>query len=285
MTLRDRIGIDLGRKMALEEGIAWAGSNDVHYVDAQIDIAPNALESFDDARCLAVRKACEDNGMHLGLHTLSAVNTAEVSPFLRDAVDQYLQAYMDLAVRLNAEWIVVHAGYHFTSDKSLRMQASLERLERAADYAEKVGAKLLLENLNWEPDHAEVHYLAYDVDECRYFFDAIDSSSLAWSFTVNHATLVPEGIDGFIDAMPMNRCEEVRIADNNGEYELHMFPGDGIIDFGNMFQRLEGGGFTGHYTNAFGSLEDCLRGRDVLVEMAEAAGIPGGADRPTDGTG
>jgi sugar phosphate isomerase/epimerase len=120
-----------------------------------------------------------------------------------------------------------------------------------------------------------VHYLAHDVEECCYFFDAIDSSSLAWSFTVNHATLVPEGIDGFIDAMPMHRCEEVRIADNNGEYELHMFPGDGIIDFGNMFQRLEGGGFTGHYT----------RGRDVLVEMAEAAGIPGDADRPTDRTG
>ena len=278
MTLRERIGIDLGRKMPLEEGIAWAGSNDVYYVDAQIDIAPNALESFDDTRCRTVREACERNGVHLGLHTLSAVNTAEVSPFLRDAVDQYLEAYMDLAVKLNAEWIVVHAGYHFTSDKALRMRASLDRLKRAAGYAEKVGAKLLLENLNWEPDRAEVHYLAHDVEECRYFFDAIDSSSLGWSFTVNHATLVPEGIDGFIDAMPMDRCGEVRLADNNGEYELHMFPGEGIIDFGSLFQRLERAGFSGHYTNAFGSIEDGLRGRDVLVEMAEAAGVPGAGE-------
>ena len=54
MTLRERIGIDLGRKLPLEEGIAWAGSNDVHYVDAQIDIEPNALESFDDTRCRTV---------------------------------------------------------------------------------------------------------------------------------------------------------------------------------------------------------------------------------------
>ena len=270
MVLRERIGIDLGRKLPLEEGIAWAAANDVHYVDAQIDIAPNALESFDDARCRTVREACERECVHLGLHTLSAVNTAEVSPFLRDAVDQYLNAYMDLAVKLNAEWIVVHAGYHFSSDKTLRMGASLDRLKRATDYAEKAGAKLLLENLNWEPDHAEVHYLAHDVAECRYFFDAIDSPSLGWSFTVNHATLVPEGIDGFIDAMPMDRCEEVRLADNNGEYELHMFPGEGIIDFGSLFRRLESVGFSGHYTNAFGSLEDCLKGRDVLVEMAEA---------------
>jgi sugar phosphate isomerase/epimerase len=274
MTLHERIGIDLGRKMALEGGIAWAGANDVHYVDAQVDIAPNALESFDDARCRTVREACDDHGVHLGLHTLSAVNTAEVSPFLRDAVDRYLEAYMDLAVKLNAEWIVVHAGYHFTSDKALRMQASVERLKRAVDYAEKAGAKLLLENLNWEPDRAEVHYLAHDVEECLHFFDAIDSPALGWSFTVNHATLVPEGIDGFIDAMPMSRCEEVRLADNNGEYELHMYPGEGIIDFGSMFQQLEGAGFVGHYTNAFGSIEECLSGRDVLVEIAEAAGVP-----------
>jgi sugar phosphate isomerase/epimerase len=273
MTLHERIGIDLGRKIALVAGIAWAGANDVHYVDAQIDIAPNALESFNDVRCRAVREACDDHGVHLGLHTLSAVNTAEVSPYLRDAVDRYLEAYMDLAVKLGAEWIVVHAGYHFTSDKTLRMQASLERLKRAADYAEKTGAKLLLENLNWEPDRAEVHYLAHDVEECRHFFDTIESPSLAWSFTVNHATLVPEGIDGFIDAMPMDRCEEVRLADNNGEYELHMFPGEGIIDFGSLFRRLESAGFAGHYMNAFGGIEDCLKGRDVLVEIAETAGI------------
>jgi len=275
MNLRDRIGIDLGCKLPLEDGIAWAGANDVRYVDAQIDIAPNALETFNDARCRKVRDACERHGVHLGLHTLSAVNTAEVSPFLRDAVDSYLEAYCDLAVKLKAEWIVVHAGYHFSSDKRLRMQASRERLARAAGYAAKVGAKLLLENLNWEPERAEVHYLAHDIEECRYFFDAIDSPALGWSFTVNHATLVPEGIDGFIDAMPMERCHEVRLADNNGEYELHMFPGEGIIDFGRLFQRLESAGFNGHYTNAFGGIEECLRGRDVLVEMAAAAGIPG----------
>jgi len=273
VTLRERIGIDLGRKLPVEEGIAWAAANAVRYVDAQVDIAPNALESFDEARCRAVRDACERHEVHLGLHTLSAVNTAEISPFLRDAVDRYLEAYMDLAVKLNAEWIVVHAGYHFTSDRELRMQASRDRIARAADYAQVVGAMLLLENLNWEPDRAEVHYLAHDVEECRYFFDAIDSPALGWSFTVNHATLVPEGIDGFIDAMPMGRCKEVRLADNNGEYELHMFPGEGIIDFGTMFRKLEDSGFTGHYTNAFGGLEDCLRGRDVLVAMAEAAGV------------
>ena len=97
--------------------------------DAQTDIAPNALESFDDHRCAGIAEACKRHGLHLGLHTLSAVNVAEISPFLRNAVDRYLQAYVDLAARLGAEWVVVHGGYHFTSDMRLRKQAAIDRLK------------------------------------------------------------------------------------------------------------------------------------------------------------
>jgi sugar phosphate isomerase/epimerase len=138
-----------------------------------------------------------------------------------------------------------------------------------AGYAEEKGAKLLLENLNWEPDRAEVHYLAHTVEECLFYFDRLDSPALGWSFTINHATLVPEGIAGFLEALPTDRMEEVRVADNNGEYEVHLYPGEGIIDFADMFRRVEATGFQGHYMNAFGSLDDMLRGREDLVALAD----------------
>ena len=266
MNFRHRIGVDASRKLPMEEAVAWAISNDVKYLDCQIDIAPNALETFDEDRCAPVRDTCEEAGIHLGLHTLSAVNIAEVSPFLRDACDAYLRAYIDAAARLNAEWIEVHAGYHFTDDKNLRMESGLERLKRAVASAEEKDVQLLLENLNWEPELAEVHYLAHTVDECLYYFDAIKSPALNWSFTINHATLVPEGIAGFLDGMPTERLAEVRFADNNGEYEIHMFPGEGIIDFADTFRRIEATGFSGHYMGSYGSLDDMIRGRDYLVE-------------------
>jgi len=269
LPIRDRIGIDVGRKMPVEDAVDWAADNGVRYIDCQIDIEPNALESFNEARCAPIRDACAKRGIHLGLHTLSAVNIAEVSPFLRDAADAYLRGYIDAAKRLNAEWVEVHAGYHFTSDKALRMEAGLERLKRATAYAADQGVQLLLENLNWEPDLAEVHYLAHTVDECRTYFDAIPAPALAWSFTINHATLVPEGIAGFLDGMPTDRLREVRLADNNGEYEIHMFPGEGIIDFADTFRRIEATGFRGHYMCAFGAPDVMLRGREVLVDLYE----------------
>ena len=271
MDIRDRIGVDIGRKLSVEDAVKWAVENEVTYIDCQIDIAPNALQSFDESRAAPIRDACAEAGVHLGLHTLSAVNIAEFAPFASDAVDTYLKSYVDATVRLGAEWTVVHAGYHFTSDIDERMQIGLERLKRISAYAEEKGARLLLENLNWEPDLAEVHYLAHTVEECLYYFDRLDSPALGWSFTVNHATLVPEGIAGFLDAMPTERLAEVRLADNNGEYEIHMQPGDGIIDFTDMFRRVEATGYSGHYMNAFGSLDDMLRGRDHLVEKFPGA--------------
>jgi sugar phosphate isomerase/epimerase len=122
MKLRDRIGIDIGRRLRLEEAIAWAAAHDVRYIDIQLDTADNTFTSFDDARAAGIRQACRKHGVLLGLHTLSAVNVAEYSPFVADAVYRYLRGYVDVYDKLGAQWIVVHAGYHFTSDKGLRMR-------------------------------------------------------------------------------------------------------------------------------------------------------------------
>jgi sugar phosphate isomerase/epimerase len=81
------------------------------------------------------------------------------------------------------------------------------------------------------------------------------------------------GIASFIDAMDFSLCHEVRLADNNGSYEIHQQPGDGTIDFAAMFKKIEGMGYTGHYTNGFGSIDDMLAGREYMVARAREAGL------------
>lgn len=270
--IKDRIGIDIGVKTSIEDGITWAAQHGVRMVDFRLETGPSAFAELTADRCRAIRVQAEQAGVTVGLHTLSAVNIAEYSPYLADAADHYLHAYIDIARALNAGWVEVHAGYHFTSDVAQRMSAGRERLKRAVGYAEAQGVTLLLENMNWEPEHAEVHYLAHNLEECHYYFDAIDSPHLRWAFTVNHADLVPEGIDGFIDDMGLSRCEEVRVADSHGQYEDHLPPGEGRIDFQHVLRRIETDpDFKGHYMCAFGSLEIMLEGRDYLVRQAEAA--------------
>ena len=270
MNLRDRIGIDLGETIRIEDGIDAAIKNDIRFLDLKIDVAPNAIESLTCERVAAIRNACESHGIHVGIHTMSAVNVAEIAPHVRDGVDRYLIGHMDACKRLGGEWMVVHAGYHFSSDVKMRMEAGLERLKRLSDYAEKIDMTLLLENLNREPDDAEVHYLAHTLEETKFYFDRLNSPKLRWAFTANHAHLVPEGVEGFLEGMGVGRCEEVRLADcfRNGK-EVHLKPGQGDFDFSALFRRLNDLGFSGHYMNAFGTLEDMLEGREILSNLGK----------------
>ena len=65
--LKRRIGVDVGRRAKLEDALAWAAVNEVFYIDIQLDSGANAIETFDQARCEAVKKICQDHGIHLGL--------------------------------------------------------------------------------------------------------------------------------------------------------------------------------------------------------------------------
>ena len=220
-----------------------------------------------------MKKLLEKHDIELGLHTNSAVNVAEYSPHVSDAVTEYLKRYVDLVPKLGASWTEMHAGYHFTKDKKARMEAGKERLKRVVAHAEKKKALVLLENLNKEPEKAEVHYLAHTVEEWQYYWD-IKSPCFKLCFTANHAHLVPEGVEGFVNALDFKRVGEVRLADTwrNG-HEVHLKPGAGDLDFGAMFKLIEGRGYKGYYTNAFTTLDDMAAARGYLVEKARAAGV------------
>lgn len=266
--LFDRIGVDINQKLALEPAVQWAIEHKVPYIDLCLDQTPELLQK-DSPRMAHARSQLEKAGIKLGLHTLSAVNIAETSPFVSNAADEYLAAYIDAAGRLGAGWIVVHGGYHFGSDKKPRMEAAVARIARSCSIAERKGIRLLLENLNPEPEQAEVHYLCNDLEECRYYFGKLDSPALGWSFTVNHAHIRPNRIEAFMSGLDMKRCGEVRLADCRGTHEEHLRPGEGSIDFPAMFAAIEKSGYRGHYMQAFGSLDDMLKGRQTLSALGD----------------
>jgi sugar phosphate isomerase/epimerase len=272
-SFKDRIGIDFGARLPIEDAIAWSAKAGVKVIDVRLGDTGNIFADFSPARIAAIRTALEAADIRLGLHTLSAVNAAETAPFLSEAVDEYLQRYVDIAGPLGAQWIVMHGGFHFTGDYQRRMQCGIERLQRLGDYARPRGVRLLLENMNPEPADAEVRYLACDVEECRVYFDRLDPADFGWTYTVNHAHMLPVGIRGFFEAFGPARLEEVRLADNRGGKEEHLKPGEGTVDFEGMFALIEGAGYHGHYMLAYGTIEEMREGRDQLAARAVRAGI------------
>ena len=269
MTIPRQIGIDIGEKLPLEDAIAWAARHRVTIIDVQLDGGRNAFTTLDPTRARSIRAACDRDGIDLGLHTSSAVNVAELAPLVGYAVDAYLRGYIDAAAALGAHWVTVHAGYHFSTLVTQRMEAGLARLRRAVAYAETKHVTLLLENLNKEPPDAEVHYLAHTIEEWRWYYEKIQSPCFALSFTANHAHLLADGVIGFLNAIPLDRVREVRLADcfRHGK-EQHLLPGQGDFDFPGLFRDLDARGFTGHYMNAFDAIDDMLAARAAFMTPA-----------------
>lgn len=269
--IADRIGIDIGTRLSPEEGLRWAAENDVPHVDVRLD--ENRLIESDalDERADGIREAAAETGVDFGLHTLSAVNVAEMSPFVDRGSDEYMRAYVDAAERLGAGWIVVHGGYHFSKYPDRRIEAAIERLERTLDHAAEAGVDLYLENHNPEPDDAEVHYLPVKLDDCVTFFEALDeapsSDNLHWTFNAPHANIASEGIRGYAEELGIDRAREVRLNDNNGRVEEHLPLGEGTIDFAALLDLIEGGGYDGKYTLAYPGLDEMLEGREFLIDL------------------
>jgi sugar phosphate isomerase/epimerase len=265
----DRFGFNASRTRSLEDTLRWAVTQRFFGVDFNADAPPNGLDGFDEARVQQVRDLCQKQGIRLAIHTSSAVNNAEVAPYVSEAVDDYLRENVRLAKRLGCAGVIVHGGYHFT-DVARRRQAAVERLQRLAEFAASEQVPLWLENHNTEPEHAEIHYIPDNVEELRWFLEApglAESPWLQWTFNVGHAELVPDKTQGFLDAFGVERCVQVRLTDNPGTYEKHVVPGEGVIDFPDVFRRLDRAGYTGPFCLDFGTDADKVRIRDEWLRL------------------
>ena len=56
MDLRSRIGVDLGQRNRIEDGLEAAVRNDIRYLDLKIDVAPNAIGTLTDERVAFIRR-------------------------------------------------------------------------------------------------------------------------------------------------------------------------------------------------------------------------------------
>jgi sugar phosphate isomerase/epimerase len=264
--LSDRFGFNASTHTSIEDSIRWAAANGFYYIDFQADLPPNDLASFDEARVRRVRDLCEQHGVKIGLHPSSAINNAEYTPIMAEAVDAYLLANLDLAARLGCGWLVGQGGYHF-GDLAQRRPAAVDRIKRLVERAEQTNVVIYFENHNKEPEQAEIHYLPHNVEETRWFLDTIRSEHFKWAFNVAHGHLTPEGWLGFLDAFGVANIGQVRLNDNRGDYEVHLVPGEGTIDFPSLFAELNQRGYTGWFSLGFGNEADKIRVRDWFVTL------------------
>ena len=259
--LKDRIGFDAGDNN-LEKMINWGSKNNFKFIDFNADYGENSFDLWNSDRITNLRKLCDLKGATIGLHTLSGVNIAEISPVLSEAVDEYLEINLSLANKLGCKWMIVHGGYHFNAIQNIRIENSIRRIKKIVSKAKTLNIEILFENLNPEPQKSEFSYFGDTVDNLNFFMSEITDSNFKWAFTINHANLFQNNITDFWDAFGVDRIGEIRLADNNGDEEIHMNLGEGNIDFHTIISDIEQKGYQGHYSLA---VENKVSGKDYIL--------------------
>lgn len=253
----------------LEQAIGWAVEHGFRRVDFNADNDANYPGTFTPERVDLIRGLVKAHGVAVGIHASSAVNMAEITPVMVAAADEYVRQNLDLARMLGCTHVIVHGGYHFSSDVEARFAAAIARLRLAVKLAEERDLELHFENHNLEPEHAEIHYIPHTVAETRRFFDAVQSPKLRWACNMGHAMLVPDGFDGFLEAFGADVIGHVRLHDTNGEWEEHFVPGGGIVDFRHVFQALHERGYRGPFTLDFGTPDVKAAWRDRWAALLD----------------
>jgi L-ribulose-5-phosphate 3-epimerase len=259
----------------LEQAIRFAVEHGFTRVDFNADNTANYPGTFTPERVALIRALAAEHNVAIGIHASSAVNMAEITPVMAAAADEYVRQNLDLAQTLGGTHVIVHGGFHFSSDVEARFVAAIERLKLAVRLAEERNVELHFENHNFEPEHAEIHYIPHTVAEARRFFGAVSSPKLRWACNVGHAMLVPDGFEGFLEAFGADAIGHVRLHDTNGSWEEHFLPGEGIVDFRHVFTTLHEHGYRGPFTLDFGTPEVKVAWRDrwaALLDEVTSAG-------------
>lgn len=194
---------------------------------------------------------------------------------IRDAAVAELLAACRAASLLGAENIVLHpgperAGRPPPEEFLHRIHHAAQSLNRVAAYCCETGVQLLLENML-------PHLLFGRVSDMMYLLGEINTCTVGTCLDTGHARLSGDLENVFRKLA--GHLKMVHINDNLGDWDAHLVPGDGSIDWPWVFTELRRQPFSGGLIIEMASepmesidatLARAVRGRDYLTKLLEA---------------
>ena len=221
----------------MEEYFPFAHEHGFPWMELSCNNPNNFLDKWNAERIDGIKRLKEQYGLRYGLHSASFVNAAEIEPTVRVAVRQHLLDYVQLAHDLEAEYVVLHFGYHFSLFMDEVFRCLVETYKPVVDLAEKFALPIGIENMNIMHEDCEVAYLGVTPEELSRVLDAIPSNYFGLTLDIAHANLLPGGVDPFIDKFS-ERIISTHVSDNDLVLDRHLPVGEGKIDFKAVFKRL-----------------------------------------------
>jgi len=169
-------------------------------------------------------------------HLLTDCPLKETDDARRGAIERTKRS-MERGLRLGARNHVLHWQHRF-EDRSLDdLWRSV--VDEWVEHARKLGVRLLMETVPDKPSNERYVWTSQIADFVRNYPDRVMSICL----DVNHSNLRENLTDAVRTAG--DRLASLHISDNDGRFEKHWLPGQGVIDYPALFDSLEAVRFDG----------------------------------------
>ena len=180
-----------------------------------------------------IKEKLEDNKADLiQLH-------APIFNFLEDEAAEkklnWCEDALELAGHFDIPWVVMHPGSRegWQEDEELKewvMEQNIEKFDRLLKVAEKEGTGIAVENMF-------NHKFGSSVSELDWLLNQFSTSNLGVCWDTGHANLVYEDQTKAFEEIK-EKVVAVHIADNRGEFDDHLYPLKGSIDWEKLIPAL-----------------------------------------------
>ena len=232
-------------RVAVEEAISSVAELGADCVEIIFDI-PHFLPEFDMKGLAKIRKVVDSCGLEVSVHgPIWDINPASYYDEVRALAFRQIRRSIETCDALGGEIVVMHPGRcptpHLERQMSMAKIRFINFTSECLKYAKKRGVKLSLENFSLSNEHP-YSYPRQMITLAR------ELEGLGITFDVGHAFIgkrrekasEPEKKIAEEIKLVGRHLTHVHIHDNHGEWDEHLPPGEGDINFGPIVKALKG---------------------------------------------
>lgn len=162
--------------------------------------------------------------------------------------DAFVRKSIKGAGIMGIKWLAMHPSTYY--DSATQIQTSKEknvaRFREYAEYAEKHGVGLALENM-WDLSLAPKRRYTSNAEELVDLVDVIDCENVGICWDVQHASIQEEN-QGLAIRHIGNRLKSTHISDQTGIDNIHRLPYQGVTDWDDVLRALADINYQGDFT-------------------------------------
>lgn len=236
----------------IEELLDYAIQHNLKHIEIHPSKTHSSVESFTNERIKKLLKITQQNQISLSIHIPHNLNIADIIlPIRRKHIAQ-LKSFIDLASKINAQYITLHIGsfYWFPMERKMRTNALnrfAKNIKPILKICEEKNIKIALENSVPIPHGSDYYFLGDNVKDFEFLFNELDFENIVFCLDTGHANIA-EGIEEYIHKFG-HKIVTIHYHDNNKKNDEHLPIGKGAVNWKNFSNLMKEINFKGPYVS------------------------------------